>query len=109
MSTPMVSKPRAAMVAAMQAPSLPRPKTETFCNVFILRIEFLSVAVAGVGSNLLSRFGRVSLHSDAGTDEVTIAEDVVDAADGGPEFMLAQPGGRVGGLFARVGPIPLVG
>ena len=45
----------------------------------------------------------------ARADEVAVAEDVVDAADGGPEFVVAQPGGRVGGLGAGVGVVPRLG
>ena len=46
------------------------------------------------------RSGRVGFHADAGADEVAVAEDVVDAADGGPEFVVVQPG-RGGGGGAR--------
>ena len=35
--------------------------------------------------------------------------DVVDAGDGGPEFVLTQPRGGPSGLAARVGAGPLVG
>ena len=45
----------------------------------------------------------------AGADEVAIAESVVDTGDRGPELVGASPRGGVGGLFARIGPIPFGG
>ena len=38
----------------------------------------------------LARGVGVGVHADAGADEVAVAVDVVDAADGGPEFGLAR-------------------
>src|SRR6185503_9528815 len=53
--------------------------------------------------------GFVGLERWAGAHEVAIAVGVVDAGDRRPELVLAQPGGREGGLGARVGvrPLPL--
>jgi hypothetical protein len=51
----------------------------------------------------------VGLHADAGADEIAVAEDVVDAADGGPEFLVAQPRRGISRLFARIRSIPFVG
>src|SRR4051812_10860238 len=44
----------------------------------------------------------------AGAEEIAVAPDVVDPAHGRPEFVLAEPRGRVGGLLAGVGAIPSI-
>ena len=51
---------------------------------------------------------RVRFHPDTRAHEVAVAEDVVDAADGGPEFVVVQPWRGVGGLGAGVGAVPVV-
>src|SRR5438094_4704482 len=45
----------------------------------------------------------------AGTEEVAIAVNVVDASDRRPEFVFARPGRRENCLFARIGAVPFVG
>ena len=62
-----------------------------------------------VHGSVTGRLGLIGFHADATAHEVAVAEDVVDPADGGPEFVTAQPWGGEGGLFAGVGAIPLVG
>jgi hypothetical protein len=52
---------------------------------------------------------RVGFHPHAAADEVAVAVDVVHAADGGPEFGLADELAREGGGLARVGPRPFIG
>ena len=65
---------------------------------------FLAVALnmtAGKPSFLVS-------HYWAGAEQIAIAVNVVDPGDRGPEFVLARPGRRKGGLLARVGMVPFV-
>src|SRR5437879_4725856 len=42
------------------------------------------------------------LHPHAGTNGMAVAPDVVDARHSGPEFVFAQPFGRIGRLLAGV-------
>ena len=51
----------------------------------------------------------VRLHRGARTDEVPVAEHVVDPSDGDPVLVLAETLDRVGGLLPRVRAIPIVG
>src|SRR5260370_14623871 len=46
------------------------------------------------------------VHRRAGTKQIPIAINIVAPGDGGPEFVLARPRRREGGLFARVGAVP---
>jgi len=48
-------------------------------------------------------------HSYTRANEIAIAIDVVDATDGGPEFVVTEPFGGEAGLLAGVGAIPIVG
>src|ERR1039458_3109337 len=48
----------------------------------------------------------VHFHASAGANEVPVAKDVVNAAHGGPEFMVVEPLGREAGLLAGVGAAP---
>ena len=50
----------------------------------------------------------VLLHTHARANQVAVAVDVVDAADGGPEFEFAQARYRERRLFARIRPVPIV-
>ena len=52
---------------------------------------------------------RAAATSDAAAEEVAVAVGAVDAADGRPELMLAQPRRGIRGHLARVGVVPLVG
>ncbi len=55
-----------------------------------------------------ARRGDAALRNGrAGAEEVPVAPDAVDAADGGPEFVLAQPGRGICGLLSRVGMRPV--
>jgi hypothetical protein len=56
-----------------------------------------------------ANLGAVRFHRQARADEIAVAVDVVDAADGGPELVLAQPRRGIGGNFAAVRAVPLVG
>ena len=49
-----------------------------------------------------------SRHGRAAAEDMSVAVDIVDAGDAGPEFVLAEPGGGPGGLGATVGAGPLV-
>ena len=52
------------------------------------------------------------LHWGTRAHRVAVAEGIVDAGDGGPEFVAfgaLEPGGGEGGLFARVGVGPIIG
>ena len=52
---------------------------------------------------------RIGLHGVAGADEVFVAVDVVDAAGGGPVFVVAGGGVGVGGGRAGAGVGPTGG
>src|SRR5207249_11162087 len=45
----------------------------------------------------------------AGTEEVAVAVNIVDASDRRPEFVFAPPGRRENCLFARIAAVPFVG
>src|SRR5687768_2141599 len=51
----------------------------------------------------------VRLHPHARAHEVPVPPGAVDAADGGPDLVLARGGGREGGALAGVRPVPCVG
>src|SRR6266702_4220228 len=51
----------------------------------------------------------IGFHPDARADRIAVAINVVDAADGGPELVLFEPGRREGGLFPGVGMVPVFG
>lgn len=46
------------------------------------------------------RLSFVRFYAEAGVDEVTVAVDVVDAGDGGPELAVAYPVGGESGRFS---------
>ena len=54
-------------------------------------------------------FSLKLFHRRTGAEQVPIAVDVVDAANGGPEFMVARPRRGESCLFARVRAVPFVG
>src|SRR5262249_28097874 len=55
-------------------------------------------------------FGRrVSIHPHARADQVAVAIDIVDAADGRPELVPPSRWGRKSGLFPRIRPVPFMG
>ena len=54
------------------------------------------------------RFEGVGLYRVTGADQIAVTPGVVDARHWRPELALPNPGGRVGGLFPRVGPIPIL-
>jgi hypothetical protein len=58
-------------------------------------------------ASLLRGGRRIDVHADARTDEVPVAVDIVDAADGGPEFngegeRRANPGLAVGNAGGKL-------
>ena len=52
---------------------------------------------------------RKLFHRRTGAEEIAIAVNVVDPGDGRPEFVFARPRRGIGGLLARIGPVPFVG
>ena len=64
---------------------------------------YVSLLSGGKGVLLL-----VDAHRRARADEVPVAVDVVDAADGGPELRVLDVRERKRGRLARVGPVPVV-
>lgn len=60
------------------------------------------------GGRSVSAFVFIGFHAVAGADEVAVAMDIIDAADGWPELVLAEVGQGIGGLLAGVGVRPIV-
>src|SRR5258706_15982246 len=81
---------------------------------FILRRQIGTASVLARlitdGTNSLPRsalfFLEVRFHRDAGTNQMPVTVDIVDATDGRPELVLTRPRRRKRGLLARVRMIP---
>src|SRR5438270_1770602 len=63
------------------------------------------------GRRVLRQLFRASIKAvdrHTRTKQISITIDVINARDAWPKFPFPQPGGRIGGLLARIWSLPLI-